>query len=94
MKTQTFQMHLYWDDLNHDFEVWGSDSMKSRYMLYVGPVDVTAQVPEKFDVRAAKLASIRAEEAELRAKFQARITELQREANELMAIEMEAVDPA
>lgn len=89
MKTQTFSMHLYWDTLNNEYEMYAGRNLNSRYTLYVQPVEVTVEVPESFDVRAAKLASIRAEEAELRAKFQARITELQREANELLAIEME-----
>lgn len=89
MALKTFTLHLYWDELRNDFEIWASANMSSHYSIYVGPVEVEAEVPENFDVRSAKLAHIRAQETKLRAEFQARITELQRQAQELLAIEME-----
>lgn len=85
---QSFDLHLYWDELRNEFEIWASGNMSSHYTVYVGPVTVEAEVPERFDVRAAKLASIKAQEMKLRAEFQARLTELQRQAQELMALEM------
>lgn len=87
MALKTFTMHLYWDDISHEYELYAAKSMNSRFLLYVGPVEVEALVPEKFDVRAAKLAAIKTEETRLRAEFQARITELQRQASELLALE-------
>lgn len=88
MSKQTFTQHLYWDELRNEFELWASANMSSNYSVYIAPVEVEAEVPDNFDVRAAKLAHIKGQEKKLRAEFQARLTELQRQAQELMAIEM------
>ena len=79
-------VHLHWTeyggftlstckDLGHPF-------------VYVKPVEVEVPVPVNFDPRAAKLASLKEEEQRVRAEFQARITELQRQQSELLALEM------
>jgi hypothetical protein len=51
---------------------------------------VTVELPEPEDVRRLKLRALEISEQKLRAEFAARIVELQRQKNELLAIEMEA----
>jgi hypothetical protein len=87
---QTFAMHLYVDTTDDRYVLdrfhRDGDSMLS-WLLYVGPVTVDAEVPERFDVRAAKLATKQKELEKVRAEFGAKVTQLQREISELQAIE-------
>lgn len=98
MAQQTFQMHLYAAEEfgGHGVGVvtkfrilpWAPDpGRQSAFGYHVGPVEVQAEVPDSFDMRAAKLAAKRAELKAAQAEFAARVTQLQREINELQAIE-------
>lgn len=101
MSTKTFAMHLYVKErltfdkelnqvrtLDYHLHPFGdSDYMGS----YVGPVDVQCEVPDNFDIRAAKLRDLQTEQQKVRAEMTKRITELQRQINELQAIDMETV---
>lgn len=102
MAKQTFPMHLYAQErINFDAATFDAMPTEVRFTLqpyadmnfggvYVGPVDVEAEVPDGFDMRSAKLKAKQEELAKVRGEFQARITQIQREINELQAIEMEA----
>jgi hypothetical protein len=98
MAKQTFQMHLY---AKESYEDPFSETKTTKFSLhaydkmdcfgpYVGPVEVEVEVPDSFDMRAAKVKAKEAELQKTRAEFTARITQLQRELNELQALEMSA----
>lgn len=61
--------------------------MSEHGWIIVGTHDVTFEAPDAFDMRTHKAKAIEKEMAKVRADFQARITELQRTYNELLAIE-------
>ena len=84
--------HIYWLETPYDerpgkFMLMPSNKVGAPF-VYVGPVEVEVPAPRNFDPRAAKLASLKEEEQRVRAEFQARITELQRQQSELLALEM------
>lgn len=93
MAKKTFQMHLYASErLNYAegttevrFVLHGFDGLSIG--TYVGPVEVEAEVPDRFDMHAAKLKDKQAELTKVRAEFTNRITQIQREISELQAIE-------
>lgn len=90
--TITETQHLYWLEAPYEerggkFMLMPSNKVGAPF-VYVKPVEVTVAVPAHFDVSSAKLAGLREEEKRVRAEFQARITELQRQQSELLAIEM------
>jgi hypothetical protein len=94
MAKQTFQMHLYASErLNvrtGDHEVRFSIFHHADLDYagsYVRPVEVEVEVPDAFDMRAAKLKDKQAELTKVRAEFTNRITQIQREISELQAIE-------
>lgn len=84
-------VHLYWHEVLQRWVVCTSKDL-SQYggYIYVKAVEVEIPVPDDFDPRAAKLQTLREEEKRVRAEFQARITELQRQQSELLALEMAA----
>jgi hypothetical protein len=95
MAKQTFTQHLYVAERFNPI----SETTEPRYQLhgldglefagiYIGPVEVQVEVPESFDMRAAKLKAKQAELTKVRAEFTARITDLTRQINELQALEM------
>lgn len=92
MKKQ-FTLHLYHNEFygkgTDAFTVFCSGNMADNHTTYVRPVEVEVDIPEDFDLRAAKLAQLEAEQVKVRAAFQARITEIQREIAKLQALEME-----
>ena len=92
--TITETQHLYWLETPYDesggrFVLMATNTVGAPF-VYVRPVEVTVPVPHDFNPRAAKLAGLREEEKRVRAEFQARITELQRQQSELLALEMAA----
>jgi hypothetical protein len=98
MAKQTFQMHLYAKEVI-TFDKEFNEVREVKFGLqayedldfagsYVRPVEVECEVPENFDIRAAKLRDLQAEQAKVRAEMTKRITELQRQINELQALEM------
>lgn len=87
MKT-TMEMHLHASKSGDGWELFATDMTAYGY-AYVGPVEVTFEAPEDFDVNAAKVKTLREQETELRADFQARITQIHREISELTAIRNE-----
>lgn len=91
MAKQTFLMHLYADedfDGNVEFKMHRWEHHDGTFGEYVGPVTVEAEVPDTFDMRAAKLKAKQEELTKVRAEFTKRITEIQRQINELTALEM------
>jgi hypothetical protein len=97
MAKQTFTQHLYVTDrfnpitckTETKFSLHAFDKMDC-FGPYVGPVEVEVEVPDSFDMRAAKVKAKQDELTKVRAEFTARVTQLQRELNELQALEMSA----
>lgn len=94
MKTIKETLHIYWQEDLFDkerggkFLLFGSKDMAQYGYIYVSPAVVEVPVPANFDPRAAKLASLQEEERKTRADFTRRITEIQRQIGELLALEM------
>lgn len=85
--------HIYWSENKYDpeasrFVIFTGKEMSQYGYVYVKPVDIEVEAPTDFDPRAAKLASLKEEEQRVRAEFTKRITELQRQQSELLALEM------
>jgi hypothetical protein len=90
-------LHIYWQENRYDDEKGGKfvlftskGTMEQYGYIYVCPVDIEVPEPEGFDPRATKIAFLREEEQRVRAEFQKRITEIQREISQCMALEMSA----
>jgi hypothetical protein len=69
------------------FIVFMSDMSDYGYIQVGEPVEFEFQVPDDFDTRDAELSRLEKEEKGIRAAFTARITELQRQKAQLLAIE-------
>lgn len=90
-----FTVYLYWkkpysgtSKEPDTFHLFTSEGMGEYGYVMVGPVDVETPIPD-FDPIKGQLDVIEEQERNARAQFAARITELQRMKNELLAIEME-----
>jgi hypothetical protein len=86
-------LHVYWQERSYapeggKFVLFNSEDMAQYGYIYVQAVEVEVPEPEGFDPRATKLQHLRDEEQRIRAEFTARITELQRQQAELLALEM------
>jgi hypothetical protein len=92
--THTFKLHLY--QVHFDFmeaPAWHIADSKGLgkddpEWLYIGPRDVTVEVPGFQDMREHQIAALKEQERKLRADFQNRITEIQTRINNLLAVEM------
>ena len=67
------------------FEVWPYDSLSGDKA--VSKVEVTFEVPDNLNARDLRLSVLEAEKKKLQADFNNRVTEIQRQINELLAIE-------
>lgn len=68
-----------------DCRLWGETAQDGR--IFVQEHLTTVEVPDGFDPRPQQVAALEAEKQKARAAFQARITELDRQIQSLMAIE-------
>jgi hypothetical protein len=68
-----------------DCRTWDATSVDGR--VFVKEHLTTVEVPDDFDPRTQEVARLEAEKQKARAEFQARITELDRQIQSLMAIE-------
>ena len=68
-----------------DCRTWDATSAAGR--VFVKEHLTTVEVPDDFDPRPAQVAALEAEKQKARADFQARITEIDRQIQSLMAIE-------
>lgn len=71
-----------------DCRTWGYDGKDGQ--VFVKEHTTTVEVPDDFDPRPAQVAALEAEKQKARADFQARITEIDRQIQSLMAIEVAA----
>lgn len=71
-----------------DCRTWDANLADGR--IFVQEHLTTVEVPDDFDPRPAQVAALEAEKQKARADFQARITEIDRQIQSLMAIEMAA----
>lgn len=82
-------MHVYaeetWDG-KLKFDLALTDMSEFGWIM-VGTVEVEYEVPDNFNLQQAKAGAIQKEIQKVRADFQARITELQAQYNECLAIE-------
>ena len=68
-----------------DCRLWGETAQDGR--IFVQEHLTTVEVPDDFDPRPLRVQMLEKEKQEARAKFQARITEIDRQIQSLMAIE-------
>ena len=71
-----------------DCRTWGAVDVDGR--VFVTEHTTTVEVPDDFDPRPQQVAALEAEKQKARAEFQARITEIDRQIQSLMAIEVAA----
>lgn len=68
-----------------DCRAWDEATRDSR--VFVKEHTITVEVPDDFDPRPQQVAALEAEKQKARAAFQARITEIDRQIQSLLAIE-------
>ena len=68
-----------------DCRTWDANLANGR--IFVKEHTTTVEVPDDFDPRPQQVAALEAEKQKARAEFQARITEIDRQIQSLMAIE-------
>lgn len=73
-----------------EYLIYSSATIGDDNYTLIGPVEVQIEVPNDFDPRPAKIAALEAKKQELRAKFSAAATEIERKISELQAITCEA----
>ena len=89
MAKQTVTAYAYQVDYGFstpEYRVYSSDKLSDNVCSLVGPVEVTFEVPDDFDPRPAKVAALEAKKQEIRAKFAAAVTDIDRRISELLAI--------
>ena len=70
-----------------DCREWGGDNNDGR--VFVKEHTTEIEVPDDFDQRPQQVAALEAEKQKARAEFQARVTEIDRQIQSLLAIEHE-----
>jgi hypothetical protein len=68
-----------------EFEVWPYESYSEH--VAVTKTEVTFEVPDNLNARDLRLSVLEAEKKKLQADFNNKVTEIQRQINELLAIE-------
>ena len=71
-----------------DCRLWSETAQGGR--VFVTEHTTTVEVPDDFDPRPQQVAALEAAKQKARAEFQARITEIDRQIQSLMAIEVAA----
>lgn len=90
----TLTGHIYatkysWsDELRFSFDQ-GDRTSWDKDAVPVQPHEITVEIPDNFDARPGLVANLEREKAELQAKFQARITEINGQIQSLLALPME-----
>ena len=64
-----------------------SEKLGDEHYTLIGPHNFEVNIPSDFDVRSAKVANLRELKQSVQAEFAARVTEIDRKINELLAIE-------
>lgn len=72
---------------NYDEYQFFTCEMKEYGYATVMPYSIEVEIPDAFDPAAAQVALLEAEKQKARAEFQARITEIDRQIQSLLAIE-------
>jgi len=93
MAQQTIKGYAYhvdygWGD-PAEYRIYTSADQSDDNYTLIGPVEVQIEVPDDFDPRPAKIAALEAKKQEIRAKFAAAMTEIERKISELQAITCE-----
>ena len=71
-----------------DCRLWSETTRDRR--IFVKEHTTTVEVPDDFDPRPQQVAALEAEKQKARAEFQKRVTEIDRQIQSLMAIEVAA----
>lgn len=64
-----------------------TDNMGDEYWTLIGPYEFMVEVPDNFDIKAHKIATLQEAKRRIQAEFSAKVTEIDRRINELLAIE-------
>ena len=97
-KQITTKMYVFWRKSDYtgeeefgliawDFRTWDANSRGGR--VFVKEIEVTFDVPDDFNPVPEQLAILEAAKQKARAEFQARVTEIDRQIQSLLAIEHE-----
>ena len=73
------------------YDFWTQKDMTADGYTKVCPFEMTFDLPESFNPVEGFVKNLEAEKQKVRADFQARITEIDRQINQLLAIEMTEV---
>lgn len=96
MKTVQLHAYVYETDYggSRDYQIFASDGLSDKYMTLIGPVAVDYIIPDGWSPIPAKLAALDASETQLKAAFQAKLTEIDTARQQLLAItnEVQSVD--
>jgi hypothetical protein len=88
MAKHTQHLHLYRTDYfgNQDWVTFSGPDQADRFTTYVSPVEVSFEVPDNFNLAAAKLSQLAREQEMVRAAFQKRMAEIHEEISKLQAL--------
>ena len=92
----TVTQYVYWEKsaytgegrfsvLPWDMRTWTAKEQSGR--IFVKEIETTFEVPVNFDPTSQQIAALKAEKAQAMAEFQARVTEIDRQIQSLLAIE-------
>lgn len=73
------------DGLKYDFWQW--EDLKNSGLALVAPYTITLEVPDNFNPNGQFVAALEAEKKKVMAEFQNRITEIDRQISQFLAIE-------
>jgi hypothetical protein len=96
MAKHTIKGHIFWQMtkylkephigfIEYDIRQWRTEDLDGR--VHIAEHSFEVDVPDNFDPRPGMLANLEAEKQQVRAEFARRITELDRQISQLMAIE-------
>lgn len=97
MAKHTLAGHIYWRKTKYmdapairfdmyDMRKWSEESRDGH--VHIAEHSIEVEVPDDFDPRPQLVAHLTAEKQKVRAEFAARITELDTQINNLLALEM------
>lgn len=89
--TRHFDMKLARYVEGPEYSFHGSDNLNGEYFrdyALVGPHEIIADIPEKFDPRQQLVKNLEAEKRRLKAEFGKRVTEIDRQIQTYTAIEV------
>lgn len=83
-----YHVQYRWED-TFQVKFSSSDTMgDGNSWTMIGPYEIEVEVPDDFDPRPGKIEALRVQEQDVRAEFSAKLVEIEKRINELLALEM------